>query len=297
MELAERRIVVMRPGEVGAAAFMGPSKTAHEKPSIVSGHDVLLYVAGGHGTYSNGRDTAILRPNMLVSSPAGSFECNFEGSDHEVYVLAFRDPSVEPADQRALTPSFERILSPRESRVWQERMGHGAWLIERGVFGVADVRQLKSDLAPLVWRSERTGARTTLSAVLDEVWDRIDEPLSLDGLGRYVGYSANYLNDLSREHTGRPVGRWITDMRMSRARGYLEQTDLPISEIGAACGYEDPAYFSRVFRREHSVAPATWRIAAHPEDPRYAHIALPLDELQAYIEFFHTARAAYSIAS
>lgn len=296
MELAERRIVVLRPGEVGAAAFIGPHETAHEKPSVVSGHDVLLYVARGHGTYSNGRQTAVLRPNMLVASSAGSFECNLDGSDHEVYLLAFRDPLSTP-DRNGLTPSFERLLGSRESRAWQERLGHGAWLIEHGRFDTADVRRLKGELAPLVWRSERDGARATLSAVLDEVWERIDEPLSLDGLGRYVGYSANYLNDLSRAHTGRPVGRWITDMRMSRARAYLEQTDVPIAEVGAACGYDDPAYFSRVFRREHSVSPATWRIAAHPEDARYADVALTIDELHAHMDLAHTASRAYSIAS
>ncbi len=298
MELAERRIVVLPPGEVGAAAFLGPQETAHEKPSIVSGHDVLLYVARGHGTYSNGRQTAVLRPNMLVASPAGSFECNLDGTDHEVYLLAFRDPLTSPTAPRGLTPSFERVLGPRESRDWQERMGQGAWLIEHGRFDATDVRQLKSDLAPLVWRSERDAAHATLTAVLDEVWDRIEQPLSLDGLGRYVGYSANYLNDLSREHTGRPVGRWITDMRMSRARAYLEQTDVPIADVGAACGYDDPAYFSRVFRREHTVvSPATWRIAAHPEDARYGQVALTIDELQAQMAFAHAAQPAYSIAS
>ena len=33
-------------------------------------------------------------------------------------------------------------------------------------------------------------------------------------------------------------------------------------EIGAACGYDDPAYFSRAFRRVHGIPPALWR-AAH----------------------------------
>jgi AraC-like DNA-binding protein len=297
MESAERRIVVMRQGEVGAAAFLGPRAAAHEKPSLVSGHDVLLYVARGHGTYRNGRHTAVLRTNMLVASAAGSFECNLDGDDHEVYLLAVRDPLRAPDDAHGFTPPFERMLTPREGRDWLERMGHGAWLIEQGRFGAADVRRLKSELTPLVWRSERDDARATLGAVFDEVWGRIDEPLSLDGLGRAVGYSANYLNDLSRAHTGRPVGRWITEMRMSRARVYLEQTDVPIAEVGAACGYDDPAYFSRVFRREHSVSPATWRIAAHPEDARYAGVALTIDELQAHMEFGVSARPAYSIAS
>jgi AraC-like DNA-binding protein len=296
MELAEPRIVVMRPGEVGAASVLGPGTIVHEKPNLVAGCDVLLYVARGHGTWSNGRQSSLLRPNMLVAVSAGAFECDLEGDDREAYILAFREPLSGPDDERAFTPSIERVLSPRESREWQQRVGHGAWLIEQGRFGPGDVRRLKEDLAPLVWRGRRDDARTTIETVLQQVWERMDEPLSLDGLARDAGYSPNYLNDLARAHTGHPVGRWITDMRMSRARAYLEQTDVPIADVGAACGYEDPAYFSRVFRREHGVPPAMWRIAARPGDARFSRVALPIDELHAQIAAFEP-RQAYSIAS
>ena len=73
------------------------------------------------------------------------------------------------------------------------------------------------------------------------------EPLSLERLAGDVGYTANYLNDLTRLHTGRPLGGWIAEMRMFRARTALEQTDLPVADIGVMCGYDDPAYFSRFF--------------------------------------------------
>lgn len=298
MELAESRIVVMRPGELGAGAVLLPHAEPHEKPTnLVSGHDVLLYVARGHGSYHTGRQSAALRPNLLVSAPAGSFECELDADDHEVYLLAFREPSPDPDDKRAFTPSFARILAPRESHAWHERLAEHVWLAEHGLFRAEHVTRLKCELAPLIWRSEHDDAQATLSAVFHHVWERIDEALSLEALARYVGYSANYLNDLARLHTGRPLGRWIADMRMARARAYLERTDVAVADIGAACGYDDPAYFSRVFRREHGVPPAIWRIAARPDDARFAQVALTIDELHARMEAAFVPQRAYSFAS
>ncbi|MGL1409763.1 helix-turn-helix domain-containing protein, partial [Vibrio parahaemolyticus] len=46
---------------------------------------------------------------------------------------------------------------------------------------------------------------------------------------------------------------------MGRARELLESTDLPIIEIAAQVGYDDPSYLARLFRREVGVTPAAYR--------------------------------------
>jgi transcriptional regulator GlxA family with amidase domain len=146
-----------------------------------------------------------------------------------------------------------------------------------GRFDVSDVRDVKNALQPFLWKREPNAAQTTLHEVFGSLWSRLGEPLTLEGLAREVGYTANYLNDLTREHTGRALGGWIADMRMSRARVALEHTDLSVAEVGVSCGYDDPAYFSRAFRRAHGVPPATWRIATRPADSRYADVTISLD--------------------
>jgi AraC-like DNA-binding protein len=83
--------------------------------------------------------------------------------------------------------------------------------------------------------------------------------LSVDWLGRMLQSSPDYLSRLFREATGKPLAAYITERRMVRARDLLESSALNISEISQATGYEDPSYFTRVFRREIEMAPRQYR--------------------------------------
>jgi AraC-like DNA-binding protein len=144
---------------------------------------------------------------------------------------------------------------------------------------------------PHLWRREPNDAREALTRVFGSIWEHIAEPLTLERLATDVGYTANYLSDLMREHTGRALGSWISDMRMARARVALEHTDLSVGDVGASVGYDDAAYFSRAFRRAHGVPPATWRIA------RYSDVAIRIDVVHELERHAMLPRRAYSFAS
>jgi len=297
MDWIDGRIVVMRPDAVAAATVVDQAHVTHGKngTELIAGHDSFMFVAQGEGTYRiNGR-TGILRPNTLIAAPAGTIACTLS-DDRELYVLSVRDSAVTPDDQRDFIPFFERRLSGAEGRQWRERMAELATRAQTGLFDDADVRRVKAAALPYVWQRESAPFHAVLHELFESIWKKLATPLTLDALAAEVGYTANYLNDLTRAHTGRALGRWITDMRMARARVALEQTDVPVADVGVACGYDDPAYFSRVFRREHGVPPATWRIAARPVDARYSRVALPIDVLHEY-ELRRMPPRTYSFAS
>lgn len=274
------RIVVLEPNVLAAATVVERIRSAGGKTrtSFVAGHDALVFIARGEGFYRTSGHAGVLRPNTLIAAPAGEFTCVLS-DNREAYVLTVADTAITPRDQRAFLPFFERKLAGADARFWHDLMRDSAHRIAADGFCAADLAHLKSMAAPLLW--QRQSKHDTVSAFLESLWPRLAEPLMLDRLARDVGYTANYLNDLLRAHTGRSVGRWITDMRMARARVTLERTDRPISEISFACGYEDPAYFARAFRRAHGVSPRTWRIAARPIDQRRARITLPVKALHS----------------
>jgi AraC-like DNA-binding protein len=292
------RIVVMRPDAVATAAVINGETASHDKTGteIITGHDVFLFVARGEGSYhANGR-TSVLRPNTLISAPAGTFACSL-GEDREMYVVAVRDPVVAPEDPSAFSPFLERHFSPSEGSRWRQRMMEYADRAASGRFGFDDVRRLKNAVLPFVWKREPHAAQATLQELFGSIWTRLAQPLTLESLARDVGYTANYLNDLTREHTGRALGSWIADMRMARARAALELTDLPVADVGVSCGYDDPAYFSRAFRRAHGVPPATWRVGTRPHDSRYAGVTIPIEVLHEIETSRMLPQRAYSFAS
>ena len=299
MQSLDGRIVVMRPGALAAGAILrGTQDHSHQGPGkeLIAGHTMMLFLARGEGTYRIHNHAGVLRPNTLLVAPAGAFAC--ELSDvRELYVVATRDVPDGPDDKPAFSPFVERRLSTPDGRRWKERMEDFAERATAGRIDLDDVRGLRRAVVPYVWRREPNGARETLTGVLHEIWNHVAEPLTLERLATDVGYTANYLNDLTREHTGRALGSWIADMRMARARAALEHTDLPVAQVGALAGYDDPAYFSRAFRRVHGVPPATWRIAMRPVDSRYAAVTVPIELLHEIEAHAALPQRAYSFAS
>ncbi len=83
--------------------------------------------------------------------------------------------------------------------------------------------------------------------------------VSLRGLARFAGLSPYYLTRLFARYTGRGVMTFLGDVRHREALSLLRNTDLAVAEVARSVGYEDPYYFSRVFRSREGSAPLHYR--------------------------------------
>ncbi len=62
-----------------------------------------------------------------------------------------------------------------------------------------------------------------------------------------------------RNATGYTPVEYVQTLRIEEAKQHLETTATPTDDIGAAVGYEDPAFFRRLFKRHSGVTPARYR--------------------------------------
>lgn len=62
-----------------------------------------------------------------------------------------------------------------------------------------------------------------------------------------------------RRATGHSPIAYVQGLRVSEARRRLERTELPAEEIGLAVGYENAAFFRRVFQRLTRMTPGAYR--------------------------------------
>ena len=105
----------------------------------------------------------------------------------------------------------------------------------------------------------RASATKDFAPLLDFMQQRLAQPVGLEDLARAARLSTTHLSSLFREQMGLPPVAYHTHLRIRRACHLLESTTLTIAETAHACGYDDPYYFSRVFRRETGVNPRLYR--------------------------------------
>lgn len=91
-----------------------------------------------------------------------------------------------------------------------------------------------------------------------------DVRLSVSWLAARLGCSADHLSRNFHARTGVPLVRAITRERVALARQLLADRSLGIAEVARACGFADPAYFSRVFATATGDSPRAWR-RLHPD--------------------------------
>ena len=82
---------------------------------------------------------------------------------------------------------------------------------------------------------------------------------TVDSLAREVGASRSVLAERFTHFVGQSPMQYLGRWRMALATNYLRRSSLNVARIAEEVGYETDAAFSRAFRREFGVPPATWR--------------------------------------
>ncbi|WP_281989272.1 helix-turn-helix domain-containing protein [Aquimarina aggregata] len=56
-----------------------------------------------------------------------------------------------------------------------------------------------------------------------------------------------------------PPNNYITDQKLKRAKELLRITEMPVSEIAYGVGFNDPLYFTRIFKKKIGGSPTEYR--------------------------------------
>jgi AraC-like DNA-binding protein len=105
------------------------------------------------------------------------------------------------------------------------------------------------------------GAR--IASVINQINESFaDQQFSTRVVAEKLGLSVRYVQDLL-QGSGLSITDRIMELRLEKARSMLtgdRQCSLKISEVAAACGFNELSYFHRSFRRRFGASPAKFRI-------------------------------------
>lgn len=86
-----------------------------------------------------------------------------------------------------------------------------------------------------------------------------DQPFQRDDLAASLGVTPGYLTRLFRKELGMTPSEYLTRLRIVRARELLANPAFTITDVAARVGYDDAAYFSRIFLKETGHSPRAFR--------------------------------------
>ncbi|MCA9400904.1 MAG: helix-turn-helix transcriptional regulator [Candidatus Omnitrophica bacterium] len=83
--------------------------------------------------------------------------------------------------------------------------------------------------------------------------------LSLKNVSDQTGISYHYLSRIFKKEMKTTFAQFRNKIRLEAASKLLAKKSLSVSQISHSCGFEDPAYFSKVFRESFGKSPVHYR--------------------------------------
>ncbi|NGQ94851.1 AraC family transcriptional regulator [Brevibacillus sp. SYP-B805] len=109
-----------------------------------------------------------------------------------------------------------------------------------------------------------------IDRVLDFINANFHQPITLEQAAEHINRSPYYLSHLFKKVMNMTFVEYITHVRIKRAKELLLMDEYTISDIAASIGYQDPNYFSRVFKAICGVSPKKWKTQKKLETTRMA---------------------------
>jgi len=242
----------------------------------VHDHVALAYFTRGRATVEQRRRYDVREGDVLLV-PAGEPHRMRRATETASWGIGFCAPCYAPTELAGLLDPFERARAGASAVVHIEgaRQEHFAALcreIERESQGSGVHGELaqKSLLALVLVEIARAAVSTSVHehgpTLVGDALKFIERnalsSISLRDVAAAIGRSPSHVTTAVKRATGKSVGEWITTARLSAARNLLLHGDEMIDIVAERVGYGDATHFIRLFRREHGVTPAAWRLAA-----------------------------------
>jgi AraC-like DNA-binding protein len=181
-----------------------------------------------------------------------------------------RIPRISPSQDSSVYSPLEAILKDINSEFQKKEQGY-RFAIKSGLYKL--VALLLRDMAPEETISagritnEKNHTRY-LEQMFSFMYRNFDNPdLKLDDAAFEIGLSKYYLSRFLKEQTGLGYHDHLSRVRLSKAREYLAESDMPVIDIAYLCGFQSLTTFNRLFKEHTGTHPSAYRNRRIPGVP------------------------------
>jgi len=131
--------------------------------------------------------------------------------------------------------------------------------VDRGNETATAIRVANSTMVWQKVQDAQLGPRIALS--ISYMKEHLDQPLRAATLAAIAKMSLPHYFVIFKRCTGSTPIDYFIRLRMERARELLVTTSYSVKEIAGVLGYDDPLYFSRVFKAVNQTTPTQYRLS------------------------------------
>ncbi len=159
-------------------------------------------------------------------------------------------------DMPSIIPIFKKILRDFKEHNFDEDIYRTTYLLQilSSISLAVNNPPLPKELEPLIKQIKFIEANYY-------------QPLTLDQLSNQAMMSKNSFMQLFKKHTGKSPIQYLLDFRIKIAQGFLLETTKSIGEISNSVGFENPLYFSTLFKKKIGLSPKLCREQSKPPPP------------------------------
>ena len=241
-------------------------KFAEEYPKRISVYRAALVTSGRGRLFMYSNEYALDKNDVFFNFPSVPFSLETTDDFEFMYISFIGVRANMIADKLKISPSNCVFHGMGEiETLWKKSIGLSDAFSDLRSESV--LLYMFSVLGERIAAEDKKNDSNTVLKIKKYIDENYSAPdLSLRKISRGLLYSEKYISGVFRKGFKCGVSEYITTIRLQHACEFMQQGLRSVSDIALMCGYRDPLYFSRVFKKHMGTAPRDFMKQPAPDN-------------------------------
>ena len=231
----------------------------------------IIYIASGRAHFHFGspeNETIVAAGNIVLFRPKEFQKYEYYGIDKtEVYWVHFTGSDVKNILRKYGFPDDRRVFPVGTSLEYERVFKRIILELQRCQEDYEEMLVLLLRHLLITFHRELGKEHTPKNEYLDHEMaaavsyfnENYNQDINIEEYAASRGMSVSWFIRNFKKYTGTTPMQFVTSIRITNAQLLLETTNYAVNEIARIVGYENPLYFSKLFRKQKGCPPSHYR--------------------------------------
>lgn len=228
------------------------------------------------------KDISVSTGDVLIFPPNTPYKINYKSRDGGKYIILNFDFDFSASSQKAISPDsaesfkqkkiFSKAFIPPFENIFYK---NGAFGCEETLTDIcreaekndiysleassAIMKKLIIDLLRTSGQKNDFGTQRLCEEIKKYIRTNFSDNITNISIAEAFGYHPYYLNTVFTKCCGVTMHKYLTHIRLTKAKNLLLCTDLSVAEIALQCGFQNQSFFSECFKSAFAKRPTEYR--------------------------------------